>query len=145
MDKTKKKSFRGLLLALAAALAMLFVPSVAGAANQPYVFSLGNTGQTYNVYTATSNKKVYTDRGWVLYVDNISNAQGYGVNCRLFYKSSGSYYRGSNGHWRKTTGRTVGSFAQNQAVKNRSYYIGARIDDDYYGTTDLDGRYNSDT
>lgn len=129
------------------ALSVLALSGTAFAVNPTYAFDLVNTGQTFNVDSGSTNKKVYADRGWTLYVDAISITSGSAGMCFVpFRNSSGStYVKSGNQKWLTRVRSTTGTYGTGQAVADKNYRIAARIDDDYDGPFTASGSWNSDT
>lgn len=140
------KKLRLFILSLCA-LSVLAVSGTAFAANAPFDFELTNNGQTFTVDSGSTNKKVYTDRGWTIYVDSISiNSDSAGICFVPFRNSTGStYVKSGNVKWIKRVRSTTGTYGTGEAVANKNYRIAARMDDAYYDIFVASGEWNSDT
>ena len=129
------------------ALSVLAFSGTAFAVNPTYSFDLDNTGQNFNIDSYSTNKKSYADRGWTLYVDNISvDAASSGMCFVPFRNTTGStYVKSGNVKWIKRVRSTPGTYGTGEAVANKNYRLAARIDDDYDGPFSASGSWNSDT
>ncbi len=116
------------------------------AANVPYNFTLHNTDTAYNVYGDQGNIKVYAnDSSTVKTTDN--NVPGYGTAFCMKHKYGDSYITDtvtSPGQWISGCGTIHPPYLYNHNVTNRTYYVAARIDNDYSGTYYVAGSFNSD-
>lgn len=131
---------------LVMAFAFTMVSGVALAANVPYGFSLQNTGQTFNYDSGSGNNKVYTNRGWTLYVDSISVTSGSAGMAFVPVRYYDSAWRVSGiPKWVTRVKSLTGAYGSGQAVANTTYRIAARIDDAYQGPFSASGTWNSDT
>jgi hypothetical protein len=126
---------------------MLAFSGTALATNPTYDFNLENTGQSFNIDSGSTNKKSYANRGWTLYVDELSIESGSAGMCFVpFRRTSGSTYsKSGNVKWITRVRSTPGTYGTGEAVANAYYRIAARIDDDYDGPFSASGSWNSDT
>lgn len=140
------KKLRLIILSLCA-LSVLAFSGTAFATNPTYDFELENTGQDFNVDSGSTNKKVYTDRGWTLYVDNLSIDEDSAGMCFVPFRknSGGTYVKSGKQKWMTRVRSTTGKYETGQAVADAYYRIAARIDDDYDGPFSASGSWNSDT
>ena len=148
MSITVKKIVVALLLIVVLSMAMQAVCY----ASPTFSFNIGNTGQNFNVDDDCENTKTIAGSPCTFLIDRLSNVQGAGV------KFVGMNYHWANLHysWVKTTNesgwvksaqsdRILLSYSSGWADKtNIPYSPGARIDDDYNGTTSVGGRFNAD-
>ena len=142
-----KKIVVALLLIVVLSMAMQ-----AGYASPTFSFNIGNTGQNFNVDDDCENTKTIAGSPCTFFIDRLSNVQGAGV------KFVGMNYHWANLHysWVKTTNESgwVKSAQSDRILLSYSpggqtrrvflYSPGARIDDDYNGTTSVGGRFNAD-
>jgi len=126
----------GIMLVLSFILA-----GIAFAASQSFTFNLTNSGTTSYVYMETSNTKLYVDDDATIkcvYTD----APGYGYRVGLCNMSN---VQATECKWYSTNGRTRNhAFLDGKAIANTDYRIFGRIDNDYYGTYIINGKYNAD-
>ncbi len=133
----KKKIIASLMLSI---LALSFVSS-ALAENVPYSFSMTNTGTTCYVYSEQGNTKVnINDDAKIKCIT--TDAPGYGYYLGL---CNSSYSQATVKKWYGVNGRTrKHEYLPGKAVVGHTYYITGRIDNDYTGTYDITGLFNSD-
>lgn len=145
-----KKVFTCLALCL---LIALCATTFAQAANPTYDFSYGLSDRNLWVDASSKNNKVYTDRGYVVYVDEIDcdtttygvcfNSVKYEGNSDLIISENDSRIEGEY-LWTKRTGR----YEKGYEDASRGFHcIASRADDDSTPGTiySVSGRWNSDT
>jgi len=120
---------------------LLSFASVAFAASQSFSFNMTNTGTTSHVYTGTSNQKINVDDDATIKC-TYTDAPGYGYYLGLCNMSN---TMATVQKWYGTNGKTRNhEFHDGMAIKNAYYRIHGRIDNDYYGTYTINGKYNAD-
>lgn len=121
---------------------MLGLASTALAANQNFTFTLKNSGQTYHVYTSTSNKKVNLTDPATIRSTSTSGLQGYGMSLNLCRAQV--YTVATVSVWCTGLGIRHPSYLSGQAAINVYYQAAGRIDDAYAGPMTVSGKYNAD-
>ncbi len=120
---------------------ILCFASVAFAATQSFNFNLSNSGTTCYVYTGAYNTKVYLNDDATIKC-TYTDAPGYGYYLGL---CNSSYSQATEQKWYGTNGRTRNhAYFSGKAVVGENYYVAGRIDNDYYGTYTINGKFNSD-
>lgn len=151
MRKTKRLLTLFILICIMASIAV--IPTYAD--NEDFDFTLTNTLTAYNTYPHASNPKMYAaDNATVRVFDSGSDkyAPGWGFAFAMKYlnPNNNSYFlatKVSPAYWiRSNTADPIvhPAYENGENIVNRYYYVAARIDDDYTGTYECSGRFNSD-
>lgn len=138
---------RKIITALMTVLMLSSISVNAMAANVNYKFRLSNTDTSYNVYTDESNVKSYVNENATVSA-TFNTAPGWGYAFCLKHRTSLTTYITdtvtSPGQWISGTGTIHPAYLSGHNVVGRAYYVAARIDNDYYGTYYVEGKFNSD-
>lgn len=141
MFKIKKSLVVFLLVA-----ALCSFTFTAFAANEPFSFTLLNTGQAYHFQDGICNVKTYANNPATA-ATNYNNAPGWGFAFCMAYKQNGVFNIATvtrPGYWISGVGIIHPPYKSGQNITGRCYYVGARIDNDYSGPYTCTGKFNSD-
>lgn len=144
------KLFKTIISGLLAACCISVMSVASLAANEDFNFYLCNTGSEYIACTEHSNLKIYANDDATVKT-TYNNAPGWGFAICMMYRYyfSGEYYWNidtitSPGMWISGLDTKHPHYTNGNNAVNRPHYVGARIDNDYYGPYSCEGVFNAD-
>lgn len=130
---------------ISVAIIAILIMSFAGTAladNTPYnTGSLMDTGQTYNTISSDSNTKTLAGVSWKIKCTNIDGSRGAGISFQPHYKVGVYYYPQGGSIW--ISDEVDYTYVSCGTMTCRTYYLRARIDDDWAGPMDAQGKWNA--
>lgn len=131
-----------------ALLGAMIISSAVMAGNSSFAFNLTNTGKTFNVDKNSGNTKATAGLSYVVNVKSISiqdSTASWGIAFSPMKKTLLSYSQAAPTVWKSSTGKFTGSWNSDEGKANKTYYLGARMDDVLSKNATTSGLWNADS